>query len=204
MTLRVIGAGLGRTGTNSLKLALEQLLGEPCYHTHEVVLNLDHVPLWQHAFQTGNADWETIFDGYGATVDWPGCCFWRDLSSMYPEALVVLSARSNPDEWWASAQRTVFASMNRGPLPGLEGWYEMMQNAMSPFTDHWNDKDAAIAAYERHNNEVRHSVPSARLLEWTPEQGWAPLCEALDAPLPEAPFPHVNTTPEFRQLAALD
>jgi hypothetical protein len=204
MTLRAIGAGLGRTGTNSLKLALERLLGAACYHTHEVVLHLDHVQMWQHAFDTGDGDWDAIFAGYTAGVDWPVCRFWRRLAAHYPDAVIILSTRSSAEEWWASAEHTVFASMQRGPLPGLEQWHRMMEAAMQPFTGHWDDRDAAIAGYERHNHAVRAGLPADRVVEWRPDQGWAPLCAALGIDPPEEPFPHVNTTREFRELAALD
>jgi hypothetical protein len=204
MTLRAIGAGLGRTGTNSLKLALERLLGSPCYHAHEVILNLDHVPMWQHALDAGDGDWGAIFAGYSAGVDWPVCRFWDRLAAHYPDAVIVLSTRASAAEWWASAERTVFASMLRGPLPGFEQWYRMMEVAMQPFTGHWDDRDAAIAAYEHHNEAVRTGLPPDRLVEWRPDQGWTPLCAALGIDPPDEPFPHVNTTREFRELAALD
>jgi hypothetical protein len=204
VTLRVIGAGLGRTGTNSLKLALERLLAGACYHTHEVVLNLHHVPLWQDAVRADDGHWDRIFAGYRATVDWPACRLWPQLMRKYPDALVLLSTRDTAEQWWDSASQTVFASMKRGPLPGLEAWYQMMRDAMQPFTDEWDDKAAAIAAYERHNCEVRAAVPAARLIEWQPQQGWGPLCDALAVTAPNDPFPHVNTRGEFRALAALD
>ncbi len=200
----MIGAGLGRTGTNSLKAALERLLGGSCYHTHEVILHLDHVPRWQAALEAGDADWDAIYAGYVATVDWPGCKFWRQLADRYPGAPVVLSTRASADEWWRSCERTVFASMKRGPLPGLEAWYQMMQVAMQPFTGRWDDRDAAVAAYEQHNAAVRAGVPGGRLIEWRPELGWEPLCRALNIETPSEPFPHLNTTDDFRALAALD
>jgi hypothetical protein len=204
MVLLAIGAGLGRTGTNSLKAALERLTGCPCYHTHEVLLNLDHVMLWQQAFQRGEGDWDAIFGRYVATVDWPGCAFWSQLAARYPEAPIILSTRATSEEWWASAQDTVFASMKRGPLPGLEEWYQMMRVAMLPFTDRWDDAEAAVAAYEAHNASVRRDAPAHRLVEWDPSRGWRPLCDALGLPVPDEPFPHLNTTKDFRALAALD
>jgi hypothetical protein len=203
MTLVAIGAGLGRTGTNSLKSAIERLTGGSCYHTHEVLLNLGYVQPWQDAFENGDAHWDAIFDGYVATVDWPGCRFWAQLAERYPDAAIILSTRENADEWWASAERTVFASMERGPLPGYEQWYQMMRVAMTPFTDMWSDREASIAAYERHNESVRDQAPSGRLVEWSPSLGWEPLCQALGVPLPDEPFPHLNTTKAFRELAAL-
>jgi hypothetical protein len=66
------------------------------------------------------------------------------------------------------------------------------------FTSEWRDEEAAKAAYDRHNAEVRASVPPERLVEWHPGDGWEPLCRAVGVPVPDAPFPHVNTTEEFR------
>jgi hypothetical protein len=204
MTLAVIGAGLGRTGSNSLKVALERLLGAPCYHTHEVILNLDHVAVWQAAFDGSEPDWDRLLTGYAAAVDWPACKWWRQLADRAADALVVLSTRASSQEWWDSAVPTVFASMKRGPLQGFEAWHRMMQDAMQPFTDIWDDKASGIAAYEAHNDEVRRDAPPGRLVEWQPADGWLPLCEALGVAVPDEPFPHLNTTPDFRALAALD
>jgi hypothetical protein len=204
VTLAVIGVGLGRTGTNSLKVALERLLGGACYHTHEVILNLEHVAVWQNAFDGVPPDWERLFQGYVATVDWPGCRLWDELTNAYPDALVVLSTRSSPERWWASAQRTVFASMKRGPLPGFEDWHRMMRSAMQPFTDCWDSKAESIAAYLSHNELIRRTIAHDRLVEWQPADGWRPLCDALGISTPDEPFPHLNTTADFRALAALD
>lgn len=201
--LLAIGAGLGRTGTNSLKAALERLTGGACYHTHEVLLNLDHVPIWEHAFEAGDGDWDALFAGYTAAVDWPACRFWRELAQLAPNAPIILSTRQTAEEWWASAQPTVFASMRRGPLPGLEQWWQMMTVAMLPFEADWSDKRAAIAAYEDHNATVRREAPADRLVEWNPTLGWGPLCAALGVAGPDEPFPHLNTTQDFRDLAVL-
>jgi hypothetical protein len=159
------------------------------------LLNLDHVALWEHAFETGHGDWDALFDGYTAAVDWPACRFWRELADLSPGASIILSTRSTAEEWWSSAERTVFASMRRGPLPGLEQWWKMMTVAMLPFEADWSDKGAAIAAYE---------ASAGRLVEWNPSMGWGPLCAALGVAEPDEPFPHLNTTKDFRELAALD
>jgi hypothetical protein len=201
--MRVIGAGLPRTGTHSLKLALEQLLGSACYHMIEVFGNLDHVPVWHQAVKGDVPDWGRFLADYDAIVDWPGSAFWRELSDSNPDALVLLSVRENPETWWQSADQTVLETMRRKHPPEFHAWLEMCLDLMrSRFTGVWEDRRSAMAAYERHNDEVRSTVPSDRLLEWRPGDGYAPICKALDLPIPNEPFPHVNTTAEFR--AGLD
>jgi len=206
MTLAVVGAGLGRTGTVSLKGALEQLLGGPCYHMTEVFSHLDeHVPVWHGATRGEPVDWEALLGGYRASVDWPASAFWRPLSEAYPGAIVLLSVRDDAQTWWRSADRTVFDAMRKEPPPEMAAWYAMVSDLWrSTMGESWDDPEVAMAAYERHNAEVRASVPPERLVEWRPGDGWAPLCEALGVPVPDAPFPHENTTADFRAMAQLD
>lgn len=202
--LRVVGAGLGRTGTHSLKLALEQLLGAPCYHMLEVFAHPEHVPLWQQAVDTGDAPWDELFRGYAAAVDWPVGSFYRELADAYPDAVVLLSTRDT-DGWWKSAHATIFNFPDMEATPEMAGWLRMVSDMMATrFTADLDDEAAAKAAYERHNAEVRASVPPERLLEWQPGDGWKPLCDALGIAVPDEPFPHVNTTAEFRAMAGLD
>jgi hypothetical protein len=202
MTLRVVGAGLGRTGTHSLKLALEQLIGEPCYHMIEVFGHPEHIPMWRTAAEGTMPDWDALFAGYGAIVDWPGASFWREISDTYPDALILLSTRESPQAWWKSASRTIFAVLDTGmPNDFTEMWGAIARNRFTPNVD---DADAAMAAYERHNADVRATADPARLVEWQPGDGWAPLCRALGVPVPDDDFPHVNTTDEFREMAGLD
>lgn len=204
MTLRVVGAGLGRTGTHSLQLALQQLLGEPCYHMIEVFVHPEHVPLWHQAVKGDAFDWDALFAGYAATVDWPGSAFWREISAANPDAIVLLSVR-DAEAWWRSADRTIFDALRRDSPPEMQAWHQMVVDLFQTrFADRWDDKRAAMAAYERHNDEVRASVADERLLEWKPGDGWAPLCAALGLPVPDAPFPHVNSTADFRAMAGLD
>src|SRR5512139_2619631 len=106
MGLRIVGAGLGRTGTLSLKLALEKLLGAPCYHMLEVFAHPEHIAVWHTAAQGRPTDWPALFRGYAATVDWPGASFYRELMDAYPDAIVLLSTR-DPDSWWRSASATI-------------------------------------------------------------------------------------------------
>jgi hypothetical protein len=194
MSLRVVGAGLGRTGTLSLKVALETLLGAPCYHMAEVFPRPDHVRLWREASLGRLPDWRRTFEGFAAAVDWPASAFWKEISAAFPDALILLSVRPS-DAWWKSASQTIFAVQDRIPVPELR---EMTRALFANrFTSDLHDRAACIAAYERHNADVRATAPRARLLEWTPGDGWEPLCKALDLPVPDAPFPRVNSTEEF-------
>jgi hypothetical protein len=199
MALRVVGAGLGRTGTHSLKLALEQLLGGPCYHMLEVVGRPDDVPLWQRAVDGDPVPWDELFGDYSAAVDWPAAAFWKPISEAYPDAIVLLSSRSSADAWYTSATDTIFEIMRRGG-PADEAWNRMVKGMLLQFTPDVNDAAAAKAAYERHNADVRATAAPERLVDWQPGDGWEPLCAALDVPVPDAPFPHVNTTEEFRAM----
>lgn len=203
MAVQVVGAGVGRTGTHSLKIALEQLVGGRCYHMIEVFGLPEHVGMWTAAANGDLPDWRAVLADFDAVVDWPACSFWPELAAAYPDAPVLLSTRS-PESWWQSASTTIFEVLREG-LETSPGFTEMIEAIFSTrFTAEVFDRDAAIAAYERHNAEVRASVPAGRLIEWSPGDGWAPLCEGLGLPVPAEPFPHVNTSAEFRAMAGLD
>ena len=206
MSLRVVGAGLGRTGTHSLKVALEQLLGGPCYHMVEVFGHPEHVPIWTAAMKDETVDWSPVFEGYEATVDWPGAAVWDSIYAANPDAKVLLSTRQSADQWWNSASRTIFLAMGeaRGALPGGEEWHQMATAMMQRFSPRWQDEAAAKAAYEAHNVHVREAVPADRLIEWQPESGWGPLCDGLGISVPAEDFPVTNTSAEFRQMLGLE
>ncbi len=201
MALQIIGAGIGRTGTHSLKVALERLLGGPCYHMVEVFGHPEHVPQWHAAMRDEAVDWPTLFAGYVATVDWPGGGVWQPIAEAFPDALILLSSRRTADEWYTSASRTIFPATNQPP-PGMDDWNAMTVDMIARVTPDWHDAEASKAGYERHNAEVRARVPADRLIDWQPPDGWGPLCAALDVPEPDEPFPVTNTTDEFRQMAA--
>ena len=207
MTLRVVGAGLGRTGTHSLTSALEQLLGAPCYHMIEVLEQPAFVPYWQDAVDGVPVDWDAVMNGYAATVDWPAAAFWQELMARSPDAIVLLSTRSSAQAWWKSADETIFALGRRGAPPDPRG-QDLMRMILGlfekRFSADWSDPAAAQRAYERHNDAVRAGVPPARLVEWQPGDGWEPICAALSLPVPGVPFPHVNKTDEFRAMAGLE
>jgi hypothetical protein len=212
MSLRVVGAGLGRTGTASLQLALQQLLDGRCYHMGETFGRPDDIPVW-HAAVDGDppADWNEFLSDFVATVDWPACAFWRELSAANPDAVVLLSTRSSADAWWKSANDTIFqVSRREMPEDGeavdvLKAQMAMAKDMLSKtFTPDWQEEAAAKRAYEAHNAAVRAEVDPARLVDWQPGDGWEPLCTALDVPVPADPFPHVNTTADFRAMIGLD
>jgi hypothetical protein len=207
MGLQVVGAGLGRTGTHSLKIALEQLLGAPCYHMLEVLADPARIPSWQDAIDGKPVDWDRMMDGYRAAVDWPAAAFWRELSDQYPDAIVLLSTRSSADAWWKSANDTIF-EISRRPAPPDSNIQAQMTMAVqmlnTRFTPNWTDENEAKAAYERHNATVREAIPASRLVDWQTGDGWEPICSALELPVPSEPFPHVNSTEEFRAMLGLD
>jgi hypothetical protein len=206
MTLRVVGAGLGRTGTTSLKVALERLLGAPCYHMTETFRRPADRLVWTRAFEGDPPEWEAFFEGYAATVDWPAAAVWAPIHAAFPDALVLLSVR-DVDGWWRSASQTIFPSLaSRSPRPGSgrEAPDGMGDAMMATFTSDYLDEDAAKAAFLAHNDHVRATVDPSQLLEWTSTDGWAPLAEALGVPVPDEAFPHTNTTEQFRSFAGLD
>lgn len=201
MTLRVVGAGLPRTGTMSLKLALEELLGAPCYHMFEVFANPSHAAAWRQAGHGELAGIDEFLAGYAAAVDMPAAAFWRELSAVSSESLIILSERENPQQWWESVRATIFSPTQPRPVPGtalgdiaamvVELWRTRLG------ADDIFDKEMMISAYRRHNEAVRAAAPAARLLEWQPDDGWAPIAAALGRPVPDKPFPRVNSRDRF-------
>jgi hypothetical protein len=203
MSLKVVGAGVGRTGTHSLKIALEQLLGGPCHHMVDVLVDPTQRSGWIDAIEGRPVDWDTVLAGYVAVVDWPGCSFWPELSAAYPDALVLLSTR-DPESWYRSASNTIFQSLFDDVPPEYEPWaHARLQMLGDRFSNSIDDPTAMMDAYERHNAAVRQGIPSDRLLEWTATDGWDPICERLGLDVPSEPFPRTNTTDEFRALVGM-
>jgi len=208
MALAVIGAGLGRTGTSSLKSALELLLSGRCYHMYELRSRPQDVPRWERALAGEPVEWDEIFGEFRATVDWPAASFWPELAAAYPDAPVLLSLRDSPEAWWASMEKTIVALLGE-PLPEddppLARQRRMTKGILAARLDErWWERDRAIAAYEAHNERVRSAIPPERLIEWSAGDGWGPLCEMLGVAEPADPFPHLNTTPQFREIVGLD
>jgi Sulfotransferase domain len=199
--MRIVGAGVGRTGTHSLKFALERLLDAPCYHMAEVFEHMDHVPTWHAAIRGERVDWQPVLGGYAAIVDWPGAAVWRQLAAAFPEAMVLLSTRRDPATWLKSARSTILGNGPENKMeddPSLPGFVPMARDMFAAFEPDWRDDVAAMAAYDRHNAAVRSEVSEDRLIEWQPSDGWVPLCAGLGIDVPDEDFPHVNTTEEFR------
>jgi Sulfotransferase domain len=206
MTLKVIGAGFGRTGTLSLKLALEELGLGPCYHMVEVNAHPDHDALWL-ALACGEAsDWRPMLKGYASTVDWPTTYFWKALAAANPDAKIILTVR-DPEEWYGSAAATIFARMIEFETlrsdpdavdPVRRRHMDMVNTIVVEKTfGGWLDRARAIAVFNAHNEDVRHSVPTERLLVYESRDGWEKLCAFLDVPVPATPYPKVNTTDDF-------
>jgi hypothetical protein len=200
MTLSVIGAGFGRTGTMSLKLALEQLGLGRCYHMMEVFQIPEAPQQWLDAAEGRPVDWEVVFKGFGATVDWPSATFYRQLADAYPEAKVILTHR-DADAWFESTQATIFAHDFSG-MPN-KVWAQMAARVVGDlFDNRMHDREHLISVYERHNAEVRRVIPPERLLVYEVAEGWDPLCRFLGLPTPDGPLPKVNSREEFMARVA--
>ena len=206
MTLRLIGAGFGRTGTLSLKGAIEKLGAGPCYHMLEVARNPGHADIWLRAARGEPVDWDALFADFAATVDWPSCRFWRELRERYPDARVLLSVRS-PESWYESVHGTIYQAMTltRDDLPEAVGTQLSMARQIvleDTFGGRFLDRAHAMAVFERHNEAVMREVPSDQLLVYPVGSGWEPLCEFLGVPVPDEEFPHVNKSETFPELMA--
>ncbi len=217
-TLQVIGAGLGRTGTLSLRAALERLGLAPCEHMTNAFAHPERFSLWLEAARRKRAgepiDWRPLFAGYRATLDWPGAWFWRELVAAHPQAKVILTVR-DADRWYDSARATIYTAVaERTATPaaralyGLIGWlnpragrgFRTVQETVwdGTFGGHFLDREAALRIFHEHNRDVQAAVPPERLLVFDVKEGWEPLCRFLDVPVPEGePFPHVNDASDF-------
>jgi hypothetical protein len=200
--MRVIGAGLGRTGTNSLKIALEILLRGPCYHMYELFQRPQDVASWQAAVDGQQVDWQDFLGTWDATVDWPGAPLFDQMAEAFPDALVLLSIRDG-EEWYRSVDKTIFAMMRSAPSDDPNPIGAMVRAEFGKWlTLDLDNKSEVIAAYDRHNERVRSTIPKERLLEWRPGDGWEPICSALGLSVPAEPFPHTNATGDFFETVA--
>ncbi len=200
MALKVIGAGLGRTATFSMKFALEHLGLGPCYHMSEVLAGARrNIPLWLDVVN-GNPDWDAIFDGYQSTTDYPACSYWRELAAYYPEAKVVLTVR-DANSWFDSVSETIFSDQMQGSLAGTPAEAMMQGVIFDAFDGRVKDRAFMTDWFERRNREVVDTLPAERLLVFSPRQGWEPLCAFLGVPVPDGPFPRVNSRDELGQAS---
>jgi hypothetical protein len=215
--MKVIGAGFGRTGTTSLKAALERLGFDPCYHMTEVFAHPDHADFWVAAWRGEPVDWDGVLGDYEATLDWPACTFYEELMEQHPDARVLLSVR-DPERWYESTRstiyeltkliegstisRVIFGLISLLVFGGFTGRRSSLANDLiweGTFDGRFEDKAYAIGVFERHNEEVKRHVPPERLLVYEVKEGWGPLCEFLDVPEPDEPFPHLNDTAQMQR-----
>jgi Sulfotransferase domain len=194
----MIGAGLPRTGTSSLREALRHLLNAPIYHMSEAFNHPEHVPTWVAAIEGNPPDWGTFLAGYAAGVDAPFSTCWRDLAAAFPDAPVLLSHRGDPEVWYRSMEATVLPRtremLAKGPEDPLVPLFGVIFNGV--FTD-LDNPDQVIAGHDRWLSEVRTQIEPDRLVEWKPGDGWEPICRALGVPVPNRPFPHENSTAAY-------
>jgi len=206
MALEIIGAGFGRTGTNSLKLALEQLGFGPCHHMFELRDHPELLPDWEAAAEGQVMDWHKVFSKYRSQVDWPGARYWRELVAAFPDAKVILSVR-DPNEWFDSVQATI------GPFIEARGKHDTPQkNARARmayktviqqiFDGRLSDREYAIDVFKQHIKEVQGSIPKERLLTFASSDGWGPLCRFLNKHIPGSPYPSSNSTRQFTERLA--
>jgi hypothetical protein len=213
--MKIIGAGFGRTGTTSLKAALEALGFGPSYRLDEVFKHPEQVAFWEAARRGERVDWEGFFAGYGLAVDWPAFSFYGELMEAFPEAPVILTVR-NPGRWYESVRSTIYGihKLSAGPAPvrlafALAGLFAPAVTGIARLADailwdglfdgRFEDRSYAIEMFHRHNEEVRRRVPPERLLVYDVKEGWAPLCDFLGVEVPDEPFPHLNHTREMRR-----
>ncbi len=208
MALQVVGAGFGRTGTLSLKNALEKIGFGPCYHMMEVFPRPEHVAMWHRLAFGGKIDWDVLFEGFRATVDWPSARWWKEIAAHYPNAKVLLSLR-DPEAWYKSMMETIYQPMKH-PASDHAPEQVRMQNEMvrkaildETFDNRFEDKAQAIAVFNRHNQEVRDTVDPKRLLVFDVREGWEPLCRFLDVAVPSEPFPRLNDTASTQAMIKL-
>jgi hypothetical protein len=200
MPLEIIGPGFGRTGTNSLKLALEHLGYGPCHHMFEVRDNPELLPAWEMAARGEAVDWDKVFAHYRSQVDWPGARYWRELAAHFPEAKVILTVR-DPDGWFDSVQATIapfLAARGKHASAHVNAIAEMAQRTIAPiFDDRISDRDSAIRVFQKHIANVQSAISADRLLTFHVRDGWQPLCEFLAVKVPDIPFPNTNSSKQF-------
>ena len=194
MTLKVIGTGFGRTGTDSMREALDMLGFGPCHHMYEVNSNEEQKRLWRAFVGGAPTGWDQLFAGYASCVDWPSAHYWPDLIRAYPQARVILTHRS-PESWWASFEKTIVAGLSMSTDPASLGLALIRDKVFGGKPD---DRAHAMALYEANVKAVRATVPKERLLVHELGDGWDPLCAHLRVAVPSQPYPSRNTASDFQ------
>ena len=201
MALKVIGTGFGRTGTASLKDALDMIGFGPCYHMREVFENADHIPYWQAAVDGTLPDWEPIMGNYASSCDWPACSFYETLMQANPDAKVLHTVR-DPEKWYESALATIYPLSSRlqndaDPVRVAHFRFVNQLIWQGHFKGRFEDKSYAIEVFQQHTAAVKRIVPAEKLLVFDVKEGWGPLCAFLDVPVPSQSFPRVNDREAF-------
>ena len=199
MGIKVVGAGFGRTGTLSLALALEELGFSKCHHMRELNNVSAQAKIWKSISEGADVDWSQIFKGYQACVDWPSSIYWKPLVKFYPDSKVILTTRSE-ESWYRSTYDTIYPKTAKASKIKLlfnrkfKNKVDMCNNAIwnGIFEGRFEDRDFAIQKFRDHIEQVTKAIPEDRLLVFNVSQGWQPLCDFLNAPIPDLPFPHVN------------
>jgi hypothetical protein len=207
MALQVIGAGFGRTGTTSLKVALEQLGFSKCHHMDEVMMSSPQVPLWQALCDGDDVSWDEVFEGFQASCDWPSCRYWERLHHHYPEAKIILTVRDEV-RWFESVSETIYPASFLLPrwlewlVPPFARLNKMIVATVwdGVFDGRFEDREHSLQIYRDHIAYVKATAPSDQLLVFEAKEGWAPLCDFLKVPVPENDYPHLNDAAQIRRM----
>ena len=210
MTIKVIGAGFGRTGTLSLKHALERLGFEKAHHMLEVAKSREQIDHWTAIAKGDPVDWDRVFDGFQSTTDFPACVYYKELCTTYPDAKVILSVRDE-DRWHTSVINTILPVSKSVPswllflLRPQKRLLEAINTIVWQNTFHGkaSDPDYAKQIFREHNQAVIKQVPADRLLVFEAQDGWEPLCRFLEVPIPEEEYPHLNDTAQMQKSIRL-
>jgi hypothetical protein len=199
--MKVIGAGFGRTGTLSLKKALELAGLGPCYHMEDMIRFPKHMDIWKSAAQGKPVNWNDIFTGYESTLDFPASLYYRELLTAYPDAKVVLTVRE-PERWYQSMYATAYTMMQlttpawfKKYVPQYRRFADLIDLLIwdGLFSGRFAEQEHAIQVYNQHIEKVKQNIPAEKLLIFSVKEGWQPLADFLGFPIPEGvPFPYVN------------
>ena len=210
MGLKVIGAGFGRTGTNSLKVALEHLGYAPCHHMKEVFPSLEQINWFEQASRGDPVDWDKVFSKFEAAVDWPSVAYYQELAEHFPKAKIILSIR-DAEAWHKSVSETIYAITKNVPTwlrfvaPPVDRIYTMIHRLIwdGTFSGKFENSEFAIDVFNKHIEDVKRMIPAERLLTHSASEGWEPLCNFLGEPLPDIPYPRVNEAKEIKRAVVV-
>jgi hypothetical protein len=203
--MKIIGAGFGRSGTMSIKAALEQLGYGPCYHMKITLVRYHHMQFFMRAWAGRAANWKRFFHRYNSVVDWPSCAFYKDLMTEFPDAKVLLNVR-DPESWYESMKETIYAIQ-----PVFPFWFPKVVRRMhdeiiwsGSLKGVFEDREKCLEVYRQYIEDVKNEVPVERLLVYNVKEGWKPLCDFLGVPVPEGKaFPHINDRKSFKRWILL-